>query len=108
MSNGLASAKPYYDDIISISGEGLTIENENVDITKILNEGDTYRAIAIIKSYYNAIFESGIGKNAEKSATNLDKVINNMSAIRDYIEKTNRILKVSAKKKLVKTTTKNN
>lgn len=87
VSNGLASAKPYYDDIISISGEGLTIENENVDITKILNEGDTYRAIAIIKSYYNAIFESGIGKNAEKSATNLDKVINNMSAIRDYIEK---------------------
>ena len=87
VSNGLASAKPYYDDIISISGEGLTIENENVDITKILNEGDTYRAIAIIKSYYNAIFESEIGKNAEKSATNLDKVINNMSAIRDYIEK---------------------
>jgi len=87
VSNGLASAKPYYDDIISISGEGLTIDNENVDITKILNEGDTYRAIAIIKSYYNAIFESEIGKNAEKSATNLDKVINNMSAIRDYIEK---------------------
>lgn len=87
VSNGLASAKPYYDDIISISDEGLTIDDETVDISKILNEGDTYRAIAIIKSYYNAIFESEIGKNAEKSATNLDVVINNMSAIRDYIEK---------------------
>ena len=87
VSNGLASAKPYYDDIISISDEGLTIDDETVDISKILNEGDTYRAIAIIKSYYNAIFEREIGKNAEKSATNLDVVINNMSAIRDYIEK---------------------
>jgi len=87
VSNGLASAKPYYDDIISIRDENLTINDKTADIAKILNEGDTYRAIAIIKSYYNAIFESEIGKNAEKSATNLDKVINNMSAIRDYIEK---------------------
>lgn len=87
VSNGLASAKPYYDDIISTRDENLTINDKTADIAKILNEGDTYRAIAIIKSYYNAIFESEIGKNAEKSATNLDKVINNMSAIRDYIEK---------------------
>lgn len=87
VSNGLASAKPYYDDIISIRDENLTINDKTADIAKILNEGDTYRAIAIIKSYYNAIFESDIGKNAEKSATNLDDVISNMSAIRDYIEK---------------------
>ena len=87
VSNGLASAKPYYDDIISIRDENLTINDKTADIAKILNEGDTYRAIAIIKSYYNAIFESEIGKNAEKSATNLDDVISNMSAIRDYIEK---------------------
>lgn len=87
VSNGLASAKPYYDDIISIRDENLTINDKTADIAKILNEGDTYRAIAIIKSYYNAIFESDIGKNAEKSATNLDDVISNMSAIRDCIEK---------------------
>ena len=88
--NGLESAKSYYQNILGGS-EKNEAWNDNIseDLEKV---NDQYEAIAIIKLYYYAVFNhikeiddpiDGISDSDE----NLKTVINNMSAIRDYIEK---------------------
>ena len=88
--NGLESAKSYYQNILGGS-EKNEAWNDNIseDLEKV---NDQYEAIAIIKLYYYAVFNhikeiddpiDGISDSDE----NLKTIINNMSTIRDYIEK---------------------
>lgn len=90
VQNGLESAKSYYQEIL-----GGSEKNEAWDGNisgELQKANDQYEAIAIIKLYYYAVFNhikkcddpiDGISDSDE----NRKIVINNMSAIRDYIEK---------------------
>lgn len=89
--NGLESAKSYYQNILSGSKKN-EAWNDNIseDLEKV---NDQYEAIATIKLYYYAVFNhvKEIGKIDASEISdrdgNIKTVINNMSAIRDYIEK---------------------
>ncbi len=90
IQNGLESAKSYYQEIL-----GGSEKNEAWDgniFGELQKANDQYEAIAIIKLYYHAVFNYIKGRETpydkiDDEKDNRKTIINNMSAIRDYIEK---------------------